>query len=421
MYKFIEKLGVAIKESFSRLVARDENGFRQLWIGCALSASSGAAAYSIASAVKKLDLSEELAEIIRSDNTALLSRVGAGGLLATALKHIWPEDKLNPNTATLTEGAELADDDTTVTVGTDEGARFKIGTIFKFNERNKTEMCRVTAVTTDDLTVVRGYGSTSGETHADGTTIMIVSHTKQEDWKPTQEDWIQERTGPYNFLTLFGLGIAITRRRQAVSHAGVPSEFAHQAAYRLKEIMRQLNSSIINSIRSASEGGAADYSSMGGLIEFASQATGNTATTAEALTPSVLNTMIKQIWDDGGMVAGGRLAVLVGGIQKQKISTFDQAYRRADFDSKSAGYVVERFISDLGFECDVIVDPSMPDDTILVGDLNRLKVGPLTGEGIALEDIAKTGRLIEAMIGGEYTCEVRNALEAWSIHTNLSS
>ena len=387
----------------------------------ALSSASGAAAYNIAAAVKKLDLSDELAEIIRTDNTSLLSRVGAGGLIATQLKHAWPEDALNPNTATLTEGAELSDSDTTVTVGTDEGARFKIGTIFKFNERNKTELCRVTAISSDDLTVTRGYGSTSGETHADGTTIMIVAHTKQEDWKPTQEDWTQERTGPYNYLTLFGLGIAITRRRQAVLHAGIASEFAHQAAYRTKEIMRQLDGSIINSIRSASAGGAADYSSMGGLIEFTSQAGGNTNTTAEALAPSVLNAMIKQIWDDGGMVAGGRLAIIVGGTQKRKIAAFDQAYRRMDFDSKTAGYVVERFVSDLGFECEVIVDPWVPDDTVIVGDLNRLKVGPLSGEGIALEDLAKTGRLIEAMVSGEYTMECRNALEAWSIHTNLSS
>lgn len=387
----------------------------------ALSSSSGAAAYSIASVVKKLDLSEELSEIIRTDNNAFLNRVGIGGLVATQLKHAWVEDELNPNTATVTEGAEFSDSDTTLTVGTDEGARFKIGTIFKFNERNKTELCRVTAISGDNLTVVRGYGSTSGEAHADGTTIMIVSHTKQEDWKPTQEDWTQERTGPYNFLTLMGYGIAITRRRQAVSHAGIPSEFAHQTGYRLKEFMRQLNSSLINSIRSASEGSSSDYSSMGGLIEFASQAGGNTNTTAEAITPSVMNAMAKQIWDDGGMVAGGKLFCLVGGVQKRKLSAFDQAYRRMDFDSKTAGYVVEKFLSDLGFELEIIVDPSVPDDTCIIGDMNRIKVGPLTGEGVALEDIAKTGRLIEAMISGEYTSEFRNATEAFAIHTNLSS
>ena len=392
--------------------------------GCALSASTGLPAYDIAAAVKKLDLSDELAEIIRTDNNALISKVGVGGFSATALKHIWVEDELNPNTGESSDDSDgiltAAGGDTSLTVVAGQGVRFKIGTLIKDNTRDKTEVMRVVLVATDVLTLVREYGTTSVETHAQNFPIMIVSHTKQEDWKPTQEDWSQERTGPYNFLTLMGYGIAITRRRQAVSHAGVPSEFAHQAAYRLKEFSRQLDSSVINSIRSASEGGAADYSSMGGLIEFVSQATGNTSSTAEALTPTVANTMIKQIWDDGGMVAGGRLAMIVGGVQKRKITAFDVAYRRMDFDSKSAGYVVEKFVSDLGFECEVIVDPWVPDDTCIIGDLNRLKIGPLTGEGVGLEDLAKTGRLLEAMVSGEYTCEVKNALEAWAIHTNLS-
>jgi hypothetical protein len=325
----------------------------------ALSASVGAAAYSIAAAVKKLDLSEELAEIIRTDNVALLNRIGAGGLVATQLKHAWPEDTLNPNTATLAEDLDNSEEEITLTAL--HGNRFKVGTLFKFNERNKTEVCRVKTINgTASIEVDRGYGSTSAETHSSGATIMIIGHTKQEDWKPTQEDWTAERSGPYNFLTLMGYGIAITRRRQAVSHAGVPSEFAHQAAYRLKEFMRQLDSSIINSIRSASEGGAADYSSMGGLIEFVSQVNGNTNATAEAMSPSILNAMAKQIWDDGGMVAGGRLGCIVGGVQKRKISDFDVAYRRMDFDSKAAGYVVEKFLTDLGFEVEIIVDPWMP-------------------------------------------------------------
>jgi len=393
--------------------------------GCALSGAVGLPAYDIAAAVKKLDLSEELSEIIRTDNTVLINRTGVGAFSATQLKHAWVEDELNPNTGNSSDDADgiltAAGGDDEVNVVAGEGVRFKIGTLIKDNTRNKTEVMRVIGQTVDDtLELERAHGSTTVETHAQNFPIMIVSHTKQEGWKPNQEDWTQERTGPYNYLTLMGYGITITRRRQAVSHAAIASEIAHQSAYRLKEYMRQLDSSVINSIRSASAGGAADYSSMGGLIEFVSQAGGNTSTTAEALVPSVLNTMIKQIWDDGGMVAGGRLAVIVGGVQKRKISGFEVAYRRMDFDSRMAGYVVERFISDLGFECEVIVDPWVPDDTVIVGDLNRLKVGPLSGEAVAFEDLAKTGRLIEAMISGDYTCEIRNALEAWAIHTNLS-
>jgi len=383
----------------------------------ALSAASGLAAYSIPAGVKKLDLSEELAEVIRTDNTALISRVGVGHFTATQLTHKWLEDKLNPNTATLNGNLDASS--TTVNVASGQGSRFKVGTIFKFNEKGKTEMCRVTAVSGDALTVERGYGSTSGETHADGATIMIIAHTKQEGWEPNKEDWSQERTSVYNYLTTMGYGITITRRRQLVDHAAIPSEFAHQSAYRLKEFMRQLDSSVINSIRSASEGGASDYSSMGGIIEFVSQAGGNTNSTDEKLSPSVMNDMIKQIWDDGGMVAGGRLVAIVGGVQKRIISQFDQAYRRLDYDSNAVGYVVERFISDLGFEVEIVVDPWMPDDTIVIGDINRLRIGPLQGDAVGVEDLAKTGRLIQAMLSGTYTCEVRNAKEAWAIHTNL--
>ena len=271
----------------------------------------------------------------------------------------------------------------------------------------------------EDSEITLLYGSTSGETHADGATIMIISHTKQEGWEPNKEDWSQERTSVYNYLTTMGYGITITRRRQLVDHAAIPSEFAHQSAYRLKEFMRQLDSSVINSIRSASEGSSSDYSSMGGIIEFVSQTGGNTDNTDEKLTPSVMNDMIKQIWDDGGMVAGGRLVAIVGGVQKRIISQFDQAYRRLDYDSNAVGYVVERFVSDLGFEVEIAVDPWMPDDTIVIGDINRLRIGPLQGDAVGLEDLAKTGRLIQAMLSGTYTCEVRNAKEAWAIHTNL--
>ena len=335
---------------------------------------------------------------------------------------------MNPNTAT-TVGT-ITTTTVTINVSSGQGSRFKIGSLFKFNVANSNEVVQVTDVTTDALTVVRGVSSTTPIAIADGTLtqIMIISHNKQEGWKPTQEDWTQERYGNYNYLTGMGYGITITSRRQAVSHAGVPSEFAHQAAYRLKEFMRQLDSAIINSVRSASEGSASVYSSMGGLIQFVSgdlvitgEPAGNTNTTAEDLSPSVLNAMAKQIWDQGGMMAGGRLFCLVGGVQKRKIAAFDQAYRRTDFNTKTVGYTVEKFLSDLGFEIEVIVDPWVPDDVCIIGDLNRIKVGPLQTSGVSLEDVAKTGKTIEAMIYGDYTMEVRNATEAFAIHRNLKS
>jgi len=382
-----------------------------------LSAATGAAAFDMTASTYPLDLSDELAEIIRSDNTSLLSRVGAMGLTATEKTHRWVEDSLNANTATLDE--DLDSSETGIDVATDDGDKFKIGTLFKFNERGKTEVCRVTGVSNDTLTVERGYGSTSGETHSTGAEIMIIGHTKQESWKPSQEDWTKERTAAYNYCTIFGLGLAITYTRQEVELAGIKSEFAHQTAYRLKEIMRSLDSSIINSIRSASEGGDSDYGSMAGIIEYVSQAGGNVTTTEESLTETVTNALYKDIWDDsGGSI--GRGFILVGGALKRVISTFDQAYRRNDFDSTRAGFTVEKFLTDLGFELEVIVDPWVPDDVMIIGDLDRIKVGPMRGDAIRVENLARTGRLIEAMVTGQYTMEVRNSTSAFGIHRNLA-
>ena len=385
----------------------------------ALDTAPGAAAFDVTSGTEKLDLSEELAEIIRTDNMMLLNRVGFGAFAATQLTHKWNEDSLNPNLAQAAEAMDASE--TGLDVDPGQGVRFRIGTLLKFNEQGKTEVMRVTAISTDTLTVERGHGSTSGETHADNAEILIIAHTKNEGWEPNKEDLTKERSGVENFLSTTGYGIAITRRRQAIDHAGIASEFAHQAGYRLREYMRELDNSVINSVKSATEGSDTDYSSMAGLIEFVSAAGGNITNSVQDLTPSVVNAAVKQIWDDGGMVAGGRLILLGSVVQKRNVSAFDQAFRRLDFDARNAGFVVERFLTDLGFELEVVVDPWVPNDTVLIGDASRLRVGPLQGDAVALEDIAKRSRLIEAMVTGSYTSEVRNALEAWAIISNLNS
>lgn len=384
----------------------------------ALASATGLASFDAPASVKKVDFSEELAELIRPDNTILLSRIGVNGLVAHQLTHRWVESSLNPNTATLS-GA-IDDVVTSLTVATGEGVRFKVGTLFKFDELGKSEVLQVTDVSGDTLTVTRGYGSTTAESHADGAKILIISHNKQEGYQPNQDDDSTERTGYSNYLTTFALPITITRRRQLVDHVAVPDEFAFQSAYRLKEIERSMDNALINSVKSPTEGSDTVYSSFGGIIEFVSQTGGNVTTTVESLTPTVINAMAQQIWDDGGLVAGGRLGLIVGGALKRKISAFDQSYRRADFNSNTAGFVVEKFISDLGFEIEIIVDPHMPADVAILTDLNRIKMGPLAGDTIGLEELAKTGRLIEALVSGSYTVEVRNALEAHAFHNNLS-
>lgn len=379
----------------------------------ALAAASGLATFDQANG-EFLDLSNELAEIIRRDNTSFLSRVGISGE-ATETSHSWMEDSLNANTATCAEA--LDDNETTLDVAAGHGARFRVGTLFKLNVAGKTEVMQVTAVSTDALTIVRGYGSTTAEAGSGATDdpITIIAHPGQEG-QDAPDDESKVRTKVTNYTQIFHKGIKISTSMRAVMQAGVADEFTFQVARRLMEIMRELDNALINGIKSASAGSDTVYRTMGGIIEFSSQAGGNTNTTAEALTLSVVNAMAKQIWDDGGSPN----FLLVGGKQKRAISTFDQSARRSVYDTNVAGYVVDKIVTDLGFMLDVIVDPWMPDDVAIMGDLGRVKVMPLRGQQMRAEDLAKTGIAHKAQVYGEYTAEFRNATQAFAYHNSLT-
>jgi hypothetical protein len=377
----------------------------------ALAAASGLASFDQA-AGEFLDLSNELAEIIRRDNTSFISKVGISGE-ATETLHSWMEDQLNPNTFTAAEAMDNSE--TTFTVATGHGARLRVGSLIRnYSEAGKTEVMQVTAISGDDLTVVRGYGSTNAETHSDATTWQIIANPAQES-ADAPADESRPRTKVSNYTQIFQKGIKVSHTMRSVLQAGVADEFTFQVARRMMEIMRELDSSVVAGISSGSQGSDTVYRSMGGLVEFVSQSGGNVTTTSEKLTPSVINDMCKQIWDDGGVPN----FILVGGKQKRAISAFDQSYRRMAYDANVAGYLVDKFISDLGFVLDVIVDPWMKDDDCVVGDLSKVRVMPLRGDAMRAEELAKTGRAWNAQVTGQYTCEVRNAKEAFAYHNNL--
>lgn len=377
----------------------------------ALAASTPLASYDQA-AGEFLDLSNELAEIIRRDNTSFLSRVGISGE-ATETTHSWMEDSLNANTYTLDEsGFDSSETDMTLL----STAGLRAGSLLRnVSEAGKTEVVQVTSVDSSTvITIVRGYGSTTGEAHSTAST-WIATHPQQEG-QDAPADISKTRTKVSNFTQIFQYGINVSHTMRSVLQAGVADEFTFQVARRLMEAMRELDAALVLGIKSASAGSDSVYRSMGGIIEWANQATGNLNTTSEALTLGVVNAMAKQIWDDGGYPN----FILVGGKQKRQISTFDQSARRSVYDTTVAGYVVDKVLTDLGFVLDVIVDPWMPDDTAIVGDLNKIRVLPLRGSAMRAEDLAKTGAASKSQIYGEYTCEVRNATQAFAHHNNLT-
>ena len=128
--------------------------------------------------------------------------------------------------------------------------------------------------------------------------------------------------------------------------------------------------------------------------------------------------MAELIVKQAGTIENGFL--LCSPKMRRVISTFDQAFRRGTFDQTRAGYYVEKFVTDMGIDLEVIQDPWQPDDTIIVGDLARCKLIALQNDEMRFEELAKLGRSYRGQITGQYSAEFRNAQGAFAWHNNLS-
>ncbi len=358
------------------------------------------------------DLSDVLAQILEKDRETSLQRIGIGGA-ATATKHEWVESALGSTVATL--DTTLTTTTTSVVLSSGDGLKFRIGTLFKF-AGNNPEVLQVTLVATDTLTVVRGYGSTSdpGTSYTAPAVIEIISHPAQED-ADFSADSPNIRTKDYNYTQVFTGGISVSDTQEAVDKAGVDSEVTYQTQVKLMEKMRELNIGIIKGIRSADAGSDTSYRSMGGLVEFLSQATGNAAdASAASISESLILARMQAIYDDGGNVD----TLFVGATQKRKISDFWKDARRRD--TETAGAVINEYETDFGV-VRVVLERYLGTDKALFVDSSRVKVMPLTGLAMGMKEIARTGRARKYMIDGEYTLEVRNAKKAHGMLYNLAT
>src|SRR3990167_4580100 len=303
------------------------------------------------SAVYKLDLSEVLSSILL-DDTDFVSMMGVSNEVATQTKHSWIEDALNATTITQTGGNSFLSGTTATVIAFSANiSRITAGTLMKDQLSGKSEVVQVTAVSGVSATVTRGYGATNGEAHVSGAVWEIISHPRPQGMAGPKDE-STTRALKSNFTQIFSKGVNLTGTAQSIDHAGVSSEDDYQIDLRLRELKRELDRACIMGMR---QGEPADgtYGVIGSIIYWTSVAnTTNRVTTAESLTPAVLNDLVKKCWDIGLFPD----TVLVGGVQKQKISLFDQEFRRSTLDSRRAGYTVEEFVSDLGVNLRIIVD-----------------------------------------------------------------
>jgi len=370
-------------------------------------AFTGKATYSAGTTLPEIveDISD-IVGIISPAETPLLDALGNPMREAKSTYHEWLEDSLIPNKDTI--------NDSTISAPTSEtsfdvanGSRFRIGDQIQVS--GSEELMLVTGISGNTLTVVRGYAGTTPEAIANSQVIYILGNAALEgDDKPAARFTNRVRRG--NYTQIFTAGVEVSGTNIAASHLGISDEMDYQKVERLRELIRDLENTVINGGQPTAnpQGSASVRRSMKGIIQSISTNIFRTGAsgfpTGTSLDEAKINYVLRKIWENS---CGTVDLIVVGGYQKRKINSFLTAGR--SFGPADTAYtdMVSVYESDFGV-CRIITSRWVPQDAVLFLDSSRVSVLPLAGRSFHFKPLASSGDYECGQIIGEYTLEFKN-------------
>ena len=257
----------------------------------------------------------------------------------------WLEDQLDPRLSS-TAGTET-DSSTTIDVATGEGAYFRAGDLVRVARTG--EAFRVTSVSSNALTVVRGVGRVAAAAMNSADQLLIVGNaalqgatlgTRKVTKKVAQYNYEQIQRNPYGFTNTL-----------AASKLYGGSEPMQERKKKLVVHKRAIEYSLFWGARALVTSGSEPQGFSGGLFEFN---TTNVLDAAGALSKTLLDGYLRTLLQHGH---GDSKVLFVSPLVAQAISAFlRDAYQPADVKQKLYGAKVDGWISGAyGYRVPVIV------------------------------------------------------------------
>jgi len=370
-------------------------------------AFTGKATYSAGTTLPELaeDVSD-LIGIISPYETPLLDALGDPMRDATSTHHEWLEDELLPNKDAINDSTytdPAADTDFVV----DNGSRFRVGD--QIQVEGSEELMLVTGINGDTLTVVRGYAGTTPEDLADNQVINILGNAALEgDDKPDARFTNRSRFG--NYTQIFTATVEVSGTDIAASQLGLADELDFQKQERLRELIRDLENTVINGGKPTSnpEGSGSVRRSMRGIIPHLASNVFHTGDSGfpsgTGLDETKVNYVLREIWK----ISNGNVdLIVVGGFQKRQINAFCADSRTYAANDTTFTNMVSVYESDFGV-CRIVTSRWIPQDAALFLDSSRISVLPLAGRSFHFKPLASSGDYECGELIGEYTVELKN-------------
>ncbi len=370
-------------------------------------AFTGKATYSAGATLPELaeDVSD-LIGLISPYETPLLDVLGDSLRPATSTHHEWLEDELLPNKDSIDDGS-ISSPSTETSFDVANGSRFRVGD--QIQVEGTKELMLVTAISTDTLTVVRGYAGSTGENLVDAQVINILGNAALEGSnKPSAR--FTNRTRKSNYTQIFTATVEVSGTDIAARQLGLDDELDLQKQERLRELIRDLENTVINGGRIVSDpqGSTTVRRTMKGIIQHLST---NVFSVGDSGFPSgndldeaKINYVLRNIWDSSN---GNVDLIAVGGFQKRKVNSFLSALRSYSGSDTTFQDMVSVYESDFGV-CRIITTRWIPEDAVLLLDSSRSNVLGLSGRSFHFKPLASSGDYECGEVIGEYTLELKN-------------
>lgn len=370
---------------------------------------SGKATYSAGSTLPEIaeDVSD-LVAISSPHETPLLDALGDPARPARSTIHEWLEDELLPNTDAIND-ASFGNALTDTTFGVDNASRFRAGDIIRMEGADEAML--VTAVSTGGgtITVVRGYGGSSASALADNTVLHIIGNASLEG-DDADAARFTARSRKTNYTQIFASTVEVSGSELAVRQLGVADELDYQKQQRTRELLRDLENSVINGRAPAAspEGSSTVRRSMKGILSLISTNRFSPGSGGfpndSTLSEDQVNQALRTIWSSTNAHVD---LIVVGGAEKRSINDFVGTNRRFSAQGEVFHDGISIYESDFGV-CRIILSRYVPTGTALLLDSSRIEVLPLAGRSFHYKPLATTGDRESGQVIGEYTLELRN-------------
>ena len=318
--------------------------------------------------------------IARSNRTGILSTIGIGAPRQAydGYKMGWLDMRVDATSSTTTAQALAA----ATTIAVADGTKFRAG--MTASPAASDEVVLITAVSGNNLTVVRGFGSTTAADIASGAVLTIDSVGREEN-STAQNDGIFQPDPLENYFQTMDTAVEFSRRALATLQFGNTNDLTFQVAERIKQLATQLDRALVRGRKATATVGANTVTYTGGLRYFLDQAGAiKVDNSAAALTLDAINALNAEI-----VARGGTSNTLAVGIKQARklhalVSANYDSQRLADWQA-DAGSVLT-LPSDLplvGSVSRIVIDTNLNDGELVIFDSGMISVVPMASGNAA--------------------------------------